>query len=139
VRATLRTYAGLVVGFAIPAVLLIVLASDTIVRIVFERGAFSQSDTHLVGRIQAFAALQIPFALVGMIAVRLLNASRANRTLMWLSVGNFLTNIVFNYIFMRVWGVAGIALSTSVVRAIAACIALYCVMHRINRLEARAT
>jgi len=70
-----------------------------------------------------------------MIGVRLLSASSANRTLMWLSIGNFITNIVGNYLFMQFWGVAGIALSTSLVYAIAATVAYYCVVRRINYLE----
>jgi putative peptidoglycan lipid II flippase len=137
VRKTLRSYSRLVVLVAIPTVLLIVVFSDAIIRVLYQRGAFSEADTRVVGRVQAFYALQIPFAVLGMIGVRLLNASRANRTLMWLSIGNFFTNIIGNYVFMRLWGVAGIALSTSLVRATAAGVAVYCVLLRIRHLESQ--
>lgn len=136
VRHTLRTYSRLVLAGAVPTVLIIVLCSNSIVRMLFERGQFSRSDTLVVGQVQALYALQIPFYVLGMIGVRLLSASGANRILMWLSIGNFATNIVGNYAFMRLWGVAGIALSTSLVYAIAASVAYYCVTRRIDHLEA---
>ena len=137
VRQTLRTYSRLVLAGAVPVVLLIVFFTDSIIHVLFERGEFTPSDTRVVGHVQALFALQIPFYIVGMIGVRLLSAAGANRTLMWLSMGNFVTNIVGNYVFMRLWGVAGIALSTSVMYAIAATIAYYAVIRRINHLEAQ--
>ena len=137
VRHTLRTYSRLVVAGAVPVVVIIVFFSDSIIRVLFERGQFTPSDTRVVGHVQALFALQIPFYIVGMIGVRLLSAASANRTLMWLSIGNFVTNIVGNYVFMRLWGVAGIALSTSVVYVIAATIAYCAVIRRIDYLEAQ--
>jgi putative peptidoglycan lipid II flippase len=137
VRHTLRTYSRLVLAGAIPTVVLIVIFSDPIIRVLFERGAFSASDTQVVGRIQALFALQIPFYVLGMIGVRLLSATGANRILMWISIGNFFTNIAGNYICMRLWGVAGIALATSFVYMLSASALYYCVARRINQLERR--
>jgi len=132
VRHTLRTYVRLVLGVSILAVLLIVALSTPIVRLLYERGAFSSDDTLAVARVQALLALQIPFFALGIIAVRLLSALRGNRVLMWVSIMNFVTNIAGNYVFMRVWGVAGIALSTSVVYAISAIVLCWSVQRRIG-------
>lgn len=139
VRQTLRTYSRVVLAGAVPVVVLVVVLSDSIIRALFERGEFTPSDTRVVGQVQALFALQIPFYILGMIGVRLLSAASANKTLMWLSIANFVTNIVGNYVFMRFWGVAGIALSTSMVYAISAAVAHYCVARRIDRLEAEAS
>ena len=138
VRQTLRTYSRLVVAGTIPAVVVIVLLSSWIVRVLFEHGAFSPSDTRLVANIQTLFALQIPFYVLGMIGVRLLSAMGANRILMWVSIGNFVTNIVGNYVFMQIWDVAGIALATSLVYMLSSVVLYICVMRRIRQLEGRA-
>ncbi len=138
VRHTLRTYSMLVLAGTIPTVVLIVVFSSAMIRVLFERGAFTPSDTQVVAHIQALFALQIPFYVLGMIGVRLLSATGANRTLMWISIGNFGTNIVGNYICMRIWDVAGIALSTSIVYMLSATVLYICVARRIRQLEGRA-
>lgn len=135
VRNTVRTYVRLVLAVSIPAVVVIVALSGPIVRVLYQRGAFSAEDTSVVSRVQALFALQIPFSTLGIIGVRLLSALSANRTLMWISMGNFVTNVVGNYLFMQVWGVAGIAFSTSVVYVISATVIWWCVQRRIRALE----
>jgi putative peptidoglycan lipid II flippase len=139
VRHTLRTYSRLVLAASVPVVLLIVVFSNPIVRMLFERGQFSAADTLVVGRVQALYAIQIPFYVLGIIGVRLLSATSANRILMWISIGNFVTNIVGNYLCMRLWGVAGIALSTSLVYLLAAVVVYFCVARRIDQLERGST
>jgi putative peptidoglycan lipid II flippase len=139
VRHTLSTYSRLVLWGGIAMVLLIVAFSSPIVSLLFERGAFSEADTRAVAEVQALLALQIPFYVLGMIAVRLLSATSGNRILMWISFGNFAVNIVANYVFMRLWGVAGIALATSLVYVIASSVAYRCVVVRINRMSGKAT
>lgn len=135
VRDSLRTYSRLALAAAIPAVLLLVLFSTSIVRVVFERGQFSATDTQVVARVQALYALQIPFYVLGIMGVQLLHAISANRVLMWVSIGNFFTNVIGNYVFMRIWGVAGIALATSVVYLLSMVVILYAVSRRLGALE----
>ena len=133
-RHTLRTYSRLILYVAIPTVALIVGFSDAIIRVLFERGEFSAASTHAVARVQALYALQIPFYVLGIIGVRMLSATGGNRILMWVSIGNFVSNIVGNLVFMRFWGVAGIALSTSVVYLVSAVVLHVCATRRLNRL-----
>ena len=78
-------------------------------------GAFSATDTLLVSRVQALLALQMPFYVFGILGVRLVSALKENSTLMVLGLVNAVVNVVFNYVFMKSMGVAGIALSTSFV------------------------
>ena len=132
VRTTLRTYVRLILAVTIPVVLLFVVFSDSIVQVVFQRGAFSGADTAVVARVQALFAVQIPFYVLGILGVRLLSATGGNRLLMWISIGNFFTNILGNYVFMHLWGVAGIAFSTSVVYMISAIVIYFGVRHRLN-------
>ncbi len=93
------------------------------------------SDTRAVAHVQALYALQIPFYVLGIVGVQLLHAISANRVLMWVSIGNFFTNIIGNYIFMRLWGVAGIAAATSMVYAISMVVILTAVGKRLRSLE----
>ena len=114
-RSVLRVYSRWILLATTVAALTLMLLSEPLIGIVLERGAFSGGDTVLVGRIQAVYALQIPFYVCGMIFVRVISALKANQILL---VGSFLyltINIALNYIFMSIWGVVGIALSTACV------------------------
>ena len=93
----------------------LVTLSGPLVGFALERGMFDEGDTALVGRIQAAYALQIPFYICGILFVRVISSMIANHILMIVSFLNLIVNIGLNYIFMRRWGVVGIALSTSVV------------------------
>ena len=135
VRHSLRIYSRLVLATAIPAVVLIAVFSNSIVRVVFERGQFSSADTEAVARVQALYALQIPFYVLGVMGVQLLHAVSANRVLMWVSIGNFFTNIIGNYVFMRLWGVPGIALATSMVYVLSMVVILGTVSRKLRALE----
>jgi putative peptidoglycan lipid II flippase len=84
-----------------------------LVRLFFQRGAFTEADTQLVAWVQNLYLLQIPVFVLGMFVVKLISALQANRILMWGSGINLVCNIICNYIFMKWLGIAGIALSTS--------------------------
>ena len=112
---TLRTYVTLILKITIPLTLAAVFLSERIVGVLFQRGAFTVTDTHMVGEVQAFLLLQIPLYLAGIIVVRLMSALKANHILMWGCVLNCLINVILNYIFMQWLQVAGIALATFVV------------------------
>lgn len=114
-RHTLWTYARLVLLVTVPLTIALVASSRPIVALLFERGAFSPRDTDVVARVQAFTALEIPFYVVGLLGVRLLSALRGNQVLLWIAGGSLALNVVANLLLMRAYGVAGIALSTSLV------------------------
>ena len=98
---------------SMPVVVTLIVFSDKIIQLVFQRGAFSASDTRLVSDVQILLSLQIPFYVAGMILVRLVSAMKANQALAWISVSNTVLNVVLNLLFMRIWGLPGIALATS--------------------------
>jgi putative peptidoglycan lipid II flippase len=114
-RQALRHYLGLIFAAAIPLTGVIILLSEPIVKILFQRGSFTSANSHLVAQIQACFALQIPFYIGCILVVRLHSAMRNNQMMMWGSAGNLIVNVGLNYIFMKWWGVVGIALSTSCV------------------------
>ena len=91
------------------------LLATPIVRLVFERGAFTAVDTAAVAPVLACYAVQIPFYLAGMIGVQVLAALCHYRALAFISTSNFLLNIALNLLLVRWIGLPGIALATSLV------------------------
>ncbi|MFQ5638472.1 MAG: murein biosynthesis integral membrane protein MurJ [bacterium] len=115
VRQTMLGYSRLIFIVSVPFTLGLIYFSEPIIRLVFERGAFTNTDTQLVGQIQAFYFPQIPFYILGILGVRLLSALGKNQILMIIGAVNLVANVIGNYVFMQYWGLAGIALSTSIV------------------------
>jgi putative peptidoglycan lipid II flippase len=114
-RRSLVRYGGVVFVAAIPITVAIVLGSRPLIRTLFERGAFLPQDTEAVSFVQQLFALQMPFYLTGILLVRLISAVRQNRLIFWVASGNAVLNIAFNLLLMRRFGVAGIALATTLV------------------------
>ena len=125
VRHTLKTYSRLVLVVTVPFTFILVYLSESIVGLVFERGAFTVSDTRLVGKVQAFYLLQVPFYMLGVTFVRLISSFKANIVLMKAAFVNLLSNTILNYVLMQWLGIAGIALSTAIVYLISM---IYCWM-----------
>jgi putative peptidoglycan lipid II flippase len=115
VRASLRTYGRLVFFASAALAACAYVFSDVIVRVLYRRGEFTEEDVLVVSQVQRMYLLQVPFYSLGILFVRLISSLQANHVLMWGTVISFIVNITLDYVFMRVMGVAGIALSTSVV------------------------
>jgi len=114
-RHTLKTYSRSIVLVTVPLTLGLVVFSHPLIRILFQRGAFTAADTKIVSRVQAFLSLQIPFYILAQLGVRFISALKRNSVLMVIAGVNLVVNVIFNLILMRYEGVAGIALSTSLV------------------------
>jgi len=112
---SISTYNRAILVLSVIATAGLVLFSEPIVRMLFERGAFGADDTRLVAYVQALYLLQIPFYFMGTIHVRVISALGRNAVLMWGAVISMPLNAVMNLVLMEHLGVAGIALSTSVV------------------------
>jgi putative peptidoglycan lipid II flippase len=110
---TLCFYLRWIFLIAVPVSLLAFAFSEPIVRLLFERGAFLPKDTHQVAHVQALLVWQAPFYVGGMLLARVISSLQANHVLMWTAGLSLLAKVALNYFFMRWIGVAGIALSTS--------------------------
>lgn len=118
-KHTLKRFAAVVIALTVPFTLALIAVSTPLVRLLFQRGAFTGADTALVGKVQAFYAIQIPFYLCGMLFVRFLSAARRNELLMYGSALSLILDVALNFELMKKLGVAGIALSTSLVYVVA--------------------
>jgi len=121
IRHTVRTYARMILLLCVPATVLLVLLAEPMISVLFERGAFVRQDVQLVGRVLAFASLQVPFYLLGILYVRLISSLQRNTLLLWGAAISLPLDVVLNLVFMRWMGVAGIALSTSIVMVVSCC------------------
>jgi putative peptidoglycan lipid II flippase len=115
VDKTLKHYLRLIFVTTVPLTFLLLIFSESIVRILFQRGSFTDKDTYVVSQIQSFYALQLPFYTANILVVRLISSLQKNHILMWVSAFNLTINIVLNYLFVKWIGIKGIAFSTSCV------------------------
>jgi putative peptidoglycan lipid II flippase len=114
-RHTLKRYSALILMTMVPLALALMAFSRPLVRLVFQRGAFTSVDTDLVSWVQICYCIQIPFYICGMLFVRFLSSIRRNDVLMYGATISLVLDISLNVILMRKLGIAGIALSTSLV------------------------
>jgi putative peptidoglycan lipid II flippase len=115
IRHTLKTYIYLILLVTIPLTLILVYFSEPLVRLFFERGAFTTADTWRVSEVQALFLFQVPFYFLGILMVRLISSLNMNAILMQAAIINLFLKITFNYLLMQRLGAAGIALSTTLV------------------------
>lgn len=111
--------------------LILIFSSKPLVELLFERGAFTSKNTLIVFVIQQMYLIQLPFYVVGIILNKYLTAINKNNFLVISSILSLLLNIIFNYTFMELMGVKGLALSTSLVSLINA-IAIFWYIQRLN-------
>lgn len=135
-RHTLRHYLRLIVLVSVPVVIGLVVLADEFVALLLERGAFGAEDTARVSTVLACYALQLPFYVAAILAVNLISSLRLNALLFYGSTLNLFVNIVLNYVFIQFFGVAGIALSTSIVYLVSAAFLLSRVTRALDRLQA---
>jgi putative peptidoglycan lipid II flippase len=118
-KHALKRFSWILVAVTVPFTLGLIAISTPLTRVLFQRGSFTGADTALVSKVQAFYAIQIPFYVCGMLFVRFLSAARRNELLMYGSAVSLLLDIGLNFELMKKLGVAGIALSTSLVYVVA--------------------
>lgn len=112
---TLKRYSAIVALVTIPITLVLIFFSGPLVRLLFQRGSFTAADTRLVTLVLICYSIQIPFYVWAMLFVRFLSSLRRNDVLMYGAVISLILDVYLNFALMKVWGVAGIALSTSLV------------------------
>jgi putative peptidoglycan lipid II flippase len=134
VRRAIRSYVGFVLVIAVPITLLVMLFSRPIVSLLFEHGAFGAADARNVANVQALYVIQIPFFLAGTIGVRTLSALRRNQVAAIISVFIVVVNLIADLAFLRLFGVPGIALATSLTY-VGSCAAIFVAVNRILRHE----
>jgi len=110
-RQTLTRYGFFVLAVILPVTAGFIYFSEPIIRVLFQKGAFDAAATHLVSTVQKAALLQLPIAVLLALEIRLSSARKANRLLYRVAGLSLLLTVVLDVLFMRWWGVVGIALA----------------------------
>lgn len=133
VKATFFLTLKRVLYVLFPLSLGIIFVGHPLVRIVFQRGEFSSHSTAATAGAWIAYTIGLPIQAVGFLAAKVFNALQENKILMYVSGMSMGLNVVFNLIFMRLWGHIGIAYSTSLVYVIATIVLLVLLQKKIGR------
>lgn len=112
-RDTLVHWGLIVSAVSIPLVFLLCFFSLDIVRLIFQRGAFSSHDARLVADVQIHLALQLPFYFCGLLYVRALMSLQCNVLVALVALVNAAINVSGSLLLVNYLGVSGIALAAS--------------------------
>jgi putative peptidoglycan lipid II flippase len=112
-RHTLRTWVRLSALVSVPIAVALIVAARPLVRVALQHGQFKPRDTAAVASVLAMYAIQIPFFVVSRVYYRFVVAMRRTDLILYCGILNLGLDIVLNLVLMRWFGVAGIALATS--------------------------
>ncbi len=112
-RRTLRTWSWALAGISIPIAVLLIAGAQPLVSLTLQHGAFGANDTTVVKSVLAMYAIQIPFFVVSRVYYRFVVAMRRTDIVLYCGLVNLVLDVILNLVFMRRFGVAGIALATS--------------------------
>lgn len=118
-------------GLAAPLAAICALASPLLVALLFQRGRFDAQAAGLVGVTQACYFVQLPFYLLCIVTQRMLQALSRFRFLFRLQAGLVVLNALTCYGLSRVFGVAGIAVSSTLMYALMAGVSLIVLRRRL--------
>lgn len=118
VRKTLGTYTLLVFAMILPVTAGLIYFSEPIIRVLFQNGTFTAAATQLVSDVQKASLLQLPLAVLLALEIRLTSALKNNRVLYEVAVLSLVLTLGFDLLFMRWWGVVGIALAGAAIRLV---------------------
>ncbi len=112
-RVMIRTWVFNTAVVAVPIAILLIAFAHPLVRVALQHGAFGPRDTAVVARVLAMYAIQIPFFAASRVFYRFLVAMLRTDLVLYCGIINLALDIVLNFVLMRRYGVAGIALATS--------------------------
>lgn len=131
----MKTFTALIVGVTVPLTVALVVGNRWLVEMLFEGGMFTSQATTLVSSVQLGYLLHIPFYTLGVVAVRTLIAMGGHTTVLKITLVSLTVNFFGNLAFMQWFGVAGIALSTSLMYVGSSTMIVIAVYRRLGRLE----
>ena len=86
--------------------------SNELTTLLFQRGEFDAEDVNIVAKVQFYYLLNLPFYATYVLSLKIANSYQFhNAVLIWNSMLLFI-NIIMNIIFIKIFGVVGIAAAT---------------------------
>ena len=105
---------AMLTGTAAVAIAIVVwFAAPTIIRLLFQRGAFDASATAQVSRVLQFGTLQLPFYFAGMAVVQFIIALRGYRAILAITAAAICAKLLLNLLLVPMMGLPGIVAATA--------------------------
>jgi putative peptidoglycan lipid II flippase len=139
IRKTLRSLVVVVTAVTIPLTGLLMLLSHPLAEALFQRGAITPESISAIAQVQCCYLLQVPAYVAGILGVRTLMALGGASTITWIAAANLGVNVAANLLFLKLFGIRGIALSTSCVYMFSTALVYYRLGYRLRALAPVAT
>ena len=102
-------------GFIIiPISCFCIFFSENIVRVAFQRGAFDATATMLTAGVFTGYCVGMFFLGVSQIITNVFYGYGDTKLTMYITIVGILLNVVLDFLFMRLWGITGLAIATSI-------------------------
>jgi len=118
-----------------PITCLMALFSQEAVQILLERGAFDRGATLQTAETLVFYSFGLFFYAYSFVNATFFSALKDTKPLLYVGFLSIVLNFVFNYAFMKVFGVQGIALSTTVTLVIVCTIFVVLLKKRLRAVD----
>jgi putative peptidoglycan lipid II flippase len=136
IRKTLRSLTIVVSAVTIPLTGLLMLLSRPLAEFLFHRGAITPETISDIARVQCCYLLQVPAYVAGILGVRTLLALGGAAQITRIAGTNLVVNLVADLVLLKIFGIYGIALSTSCVYMFSTVLVHYFLRRRLRELAA---
>jgi putative peptidoglycan lipid II flippase len=137
IRGTVADGLSLMMMLNVPATIGLIVLATPIVRVIFERGAFTPTDTVATAAALQFYAIGLVGYSVARISSPIFYALGENLTPVKVSAATVLINAALNIMLVRVMGYRGLALGTSIAALFNATMLMILLRRRLDGLEGR--
>jgi putative peptidoglycan lipid II flippase len=134
-RRTIADGLTLMLVLNVPATVGLIVLATPIVRVIFERAAFTPADTAATAAAVRFYALGLVGYSIVRIASPVFYALGQNRTPVMISVATVLANALLNIALVRVMGYQGLALGTSIAALFNAALLMFFLRRRLDGID----
>jgi putative peptidoglycan lipid II flippase len=138
-RATLAHGTRQMLFLLVPTTAILLVLSDPITQVVYQRGEFDAAQTDLVSEALFFFAFSLPFAGVNLILIRTFFSLQRPWTPTMIALGNLGINAGLDAILYEPMGIGGIPLSTAIVSLLTTVLLVAVLRRRIGGVDARRT
>jgi putative peptidoglycan lipid II flippase len=135
IRTLIPRIIGIIVFGVAPVILLLIFFSEPIIRILYQRGSFTSEAAALTANLLVYYSLAILFRAIALTFSGIFFASGDTVTPFKITCISLLLNAALDYIFMRLFGIVGIALSTLGVALLSMILLHYRITAHIGKLD----
>lgn len=114
--------------------IIVIFFSNSLIELLFERNSFTSENTAVVSKIQIIFLIYAPFTVSGMVIVNFLTSINKNNFMAVVSLIAVILNIILDIVFMKIYGIYGIAMCTTCIVIIRFLILLKYSIKENNRL-----